>query len=42
MVDTKEKNSDVQFISTLDLVNFMDAQDPAVRDELQARPTQAQ
>lgn len=42
IIDTNEKNSDVQFISTLDLVNFMDAQDPAVRDELQARPTQAQ
>ncbi len=42
IIDTKEKHPDVQFISTLDLVNFMEAQDPAVSAQLQARPTQAQ
>ena len=42
IVDTKEKNPDVQFISTLDLVDFMDAQDPEVRDELVGRAAQAQ
>ncbi len=33
--DTSEKQSDVQFISTLDLVHWMDAQDPAVLESLQ-------
>ncbi|NQU36297.1 MAG: hypothetical protein HQ526_01715 [Actinobacteria bacterium] len=42
IIDAKEKFPETQFISTLDLVNFMEAQDPAIRDELQARPTQAQ
>jgi hypothetical protein len=42
IVDAKEKFPDTQFISTLDLVNFMEAQDAAIRDELQARPAQVQ
>ena len=35
IVDTHEKHPDVRFISTLDLVNWMEAQDPAVLAELQ-------
>lgn len=42
ILDTKEKFPETQFISTLDLVNFMEAQDPAIRDELQARTAQGQ
>lgn len=35
--DTHDRHPDVRFISTLDLVNWMDAQDPAVLAELQKR-----
>ena len=37
IVDTHERDPDVRFISTLDLVNWMEAQDPAVLAELQKR-----
>jgi len=42
IVDAQKEFPDTQFISTLDLVNFMEAQDPAIRDELQALPAQVQ
>lgn len=40
--DIHEELPDVRFISTLDLVHWMNAQDPAVLQELQSRPIQRQ
>lgn len=42
LTDTHDKHPDVQFISMLDLVHWMQAQDPAVIAALQARPAQRQ
>jgi len=40
--DTHKDNPDVRFISTIDLVNWMEAQDPAVLKALRKQPAEVQ
>ena len=42
IVDLKAKHPDVQFVSNLDLEKWLEAQDPAVLQQLQALPPATQ